>query len=470
VAATARLVTAAYSSSNPEEIAFAIRIMHMRPFTYLLLTWLLFCSTLLAARESLDSKQKSLVVNLEQFLTLDSLGQPLSLHLIGTKLDEEKTLEIAAAPAVPRIYKLLIQHTDVRYKHLHSLLEKILAKNLTEIEFIDVKIRGSKQYQPGFYWRGPKLSHLSIIGCDVPDELLEDITKRGLPSLTHLTLSNSELGFGQIRYVGRTGLPQQLKYLDLSGNDAGNELFNIFPPDSVGALETLLLNNLDFQGGVARKFFGKFNTDSQDHIKWPDFSKPFFQNLSQLEIVNSLTDSSKIFELYNQPAVQKLPIFLGPLPIIKRAVSDPKAVDDYGRSYTAESKEEQQVEYDYIKQIFELPLASKRTNIELHSIYLFKLFLETGMGKRIENIILSGSAWTNQAVRLALNNQELTSVKFVNLMSVNMSELEIERLIMDFPKYTFQVNMMIRSEEKIENLYETMLEVWPTVKVNNIVK
>jgi len=385
--------------------------------------------------------------NLGAFLSLPHDGPPIEVQIFGNSLKKEGFLKLATAPALlSRIDKLTLHNVEIGFKELIALVSRALGGGLTELNFFDVKTK-TLRISAKERWFSKKLHTLRMVNCDFSTVVFRAIHVSSFPGLRHLSIVNCGLEKKHIPMLKRIKFANQVEYLDLSGNAIGDDIFTLFENKDEGALRILKLNNCGIAAEETHSLLPNLFGPKDGEILF-DFESPLFSSLKHLEVGNALRDTSKILELYRLPFIQNLEVFEGPLYKVKSEVQ----------------KKEQLKELQFIKKLVTLPLASRRTNIDLRSIAIFNIFKDSPMATRVENVLFTGALWTDDALRMALGQLSLEKIKEISLNSVNMSQYELRALIFDYPEINFEISLPYRELSR-NRILGTVMEYWPRIEL-----
>ncbi len=277
---------------------------------------------------------------------------------------------------------------------------------------------------------------LSIRDTELSEDFLPAISVASFPQLQKLALVNNALGKNAWKRIKANGLQEQLTHLDLSLNDLRNDVFKIFPTESHSKLQVLKLNacNLNLK-------------KAKDYRTSEFWEKPYFSNLTHLEISNPCDDILPIFNFASIPAFTDLDVFIG---------FSAGNIDK-----TRAAAKLSGLRNDILDKVARLDIRSTRNNYLLSTLTQFRKLTESVQAARQENIILNGERWRLATVRAALQQEKLPRLQEVLLLNAGLTEEEMMILTEEFPRLHFQ----FRFPKVSEGAYHaaTQATYWPDV-------
>ncbi|MEL6823170.1 MAG: hypothetical protein AAFP70_15530, partial [Calditrichota bacterium] len=252
-------------------------------------------------------------------------------------------------------------------------------------------------------------------------------------------------------------------------------------------LHTLKLNHT-FRYSQKKKQKLKSVLNESWDITWQGKAK-MLENLKHVEMINLLPDTAACLAFYRDSLLQQLPVFEGP--IYGLVEENATFFIDTGGSFgkglsfstgtglsfgftagnqTANKETMKAIENEvlmkraFYRKLFKLPSNSRRLSVNFNSLTIFEYFIQSERAAHTENLIFSGVQWTDTALRLALNNTQLSSLKSVVLSNVNLTDAEVLNLINDFPKLHFSLRLT-KNKDTYGAYLKPGIHLWPqTVK------
>lgn len=470
-------------------------------------------ATTLRAEESFQMHGKSSVA---EFLQLSSEGPGLRLLVSCPEDSLEAIEEVFAAPALKRVQSVTFQHMELRYETIVNLLRKFHLKDVAYVSLMNIHIkdRNDSQLEP---FKTDSLIGLRFVNADVGSRLIECYAGGNLKRLEKAEFITCGLNWKAIKPLKSFHeAAVNLAYLDVSSNPIGVEVLNILVWDRKNTLETFKANECAIGNNkFAWSLFDRRQKNSLSGFPAdaviPDEEKPFhFANLKHLELQNVVTDTAIILDFYRQEVVQNLDVCFGPfykdenegMNILERYMawillsSFITTLDDailsqspwslsysrqegkaeekelsthkiYGAVMEIAKTEKAKLRKEFYTKLFGLNIHNRRNNIVFYDFITLRNYLNSVSFRTAENLNLSGAIWTSSAVRHHLNVAALSDLKEVSLIHVNMTQLEIMQLILDYPAINFNVILPDREESGTKTVFQTTLEVWPRIQIKN---
>ncbi|MCK6543155.1 hypothetical protein L6Q79_10800 [bacterium] len=314
-----------------------------------------------------------------------------------------------------------------------------------------------------------QLRVISLVKSEVPTNVLSYLLTDS-SNIQELTLVDMKLQTGQLMFLRDKAFVKKLTYMDLSNNPLGSSFFRILPVNENSNLKTLKLNNCEFTQEFRLSYRNTYDKNEpalsymiapwQPHVNWGGL---FFSKLEHLELqwedkkssmksdtnairkkikqesssnkskfVYYVPEHPEMYSLYLDTNLQKIHYFRGPF---SREKSD-----------------------EFLRNYFNIQSQSRVLPVSLHSLNTLTYLLSKPDRKQtLEELGFAGEVWNYSSLTTVLNGGHFPKLRRVILEYTACTEMEINRIIENYPTLAFDVHLFFTSEQ-------TSPRIWPYVK------
>jgi|GEM_PF-3776431 len=425
--------------------------------------------------------------SVNEFTQLLDSESPVHLFLSGEGFKRDWLPHISGAAAFKRVTSITISDAAIFSHELGILLTKAMQQGLIDLKLINLK-RAFRIKSVKINLVGDSLRSLMVSGGDLPEDFFKMLHGYNLPNLRELSLVRCGLTEKILIPLKRSNLLTNLEYLDLSYNDLGLRVLSLFQAEVPGKLHTLKLNHT-FRYSQKKTQKLKKILDKTWDVTWQGNAK-MLENLKHVEMINLLPDTAVCLGFYRDSLLQQLPVFEGP--IYGLMEENAKLFIDTGNGFSAGINQfsfstgsgfnfgfgggnqeidkntitlienEVSIKQDFYRKLFKIPSNSRRLSVNFNKLSTFEYFLKSRRAAHTENLVFSGVQWTDTALRMALENMQLSSLKSVVLSNVNLTETEIFDLINDFSQLQFSIRLT-KNKDTYGAYLKPDIHLWPRV-------
>jgi len=219
-----------------------------------------------------------------------------------------------------------------------------------------------------------------------------------------------------------------LKVLKL--NDCGLKITSPFGSKSYTSVSPSLL-----------KKFSKAN-----HVNW---DAKFFEKLEHLELRNKTITYASIYLMNDIERFHRLKVFYNFYPNFENNTSEQKKEKIYSK---------------IIAKYANSKLSSTFTNYKLGNLAHYNMLLNSDKKEILENLIFAGNNWDEIIIRDILSANQFSKLKEVTLSGTKISQREAEKIVKDYPQYSFNLifqEIAIGNKNNTEYFTEFDPPVWP---------